>query len=297
LGIINQPMPENNSSIFKFVDDSFNAADAKHIELCIHCGVNRISYALFDQDNDQCIRLESLDPNIKQHPGSLEYNDAYFNAIEHLIKNEKWEGKNFQSVKILIDNEHYTLVPKALFQEKEEEKFLAINQEIFAEKEYVFRNDYIKAKDLVNIFVFPASLIKALGKDFPTAIIKHYISVLLDNLDHSGLIVNLGNTYLDIISFKGAQLRFCQSYQFKSKEDILYHILHVTNHLGLDTKKDPVTVLGEIDQGSDNYLFLKDYINQLNLISKPADINFRNEPEGIKYQQFFTLLSLRKCES
>jgi len=287
-------MPANNSSTFKFDDDSFNAADAKHIELCIHCGVNRISYALFDQDNDYCVRLESLDPNIKQHPGSLNYNEAYLRSIEHLVKNEKWENKNFQSVKILIDNEHYTLVPNALFQDKEEEKFLAINQEIFAEKEHVFRNDNIKAQDLVNVFVLPASLIKALGKIFPAAIIKHYISLLLDKVDHSGLIVNLGNTYLDIISFKDTKLRFCQSYQFKSKEDILYHILHVMNHLGLDTKREPVTLLGEIDQGSDNYLFLKDYIKRIDLIGKPADLNFKSEPAGLKYQQFFTLLSLRK---
>lgn len=289
-------MSANNTSIFSFIDNSIDTAGLKQAELFIGLGINRLSFVLFDNEKQQVVQLESFNPNISHSFGSSAYNESFAMAMDQMVKDKNWKESFFKSVKVFIENELYSLVPKDIFEEKEQESFLTLDQDILSGSEFIFKNNYSVAKEVVNVFAIPVSLSKSLAKHFPKAIIKHHISVLLDNLNGPGLFVNIGRGELDIISLN-SKIQFCQTFPYQSREDLLYHIMHVTDHLGIDIKPQAITMFGEFDQKGADFQFLESYIGQIKLISKPADLEFSKDPDSLRFYQFFTLLSLRKCES
>jgi len=132
-------MSANNTSIFSFIDNSIDTAGLKQAELFMGFGINRLSFVLFDNEKQQVVQLESFNPNISHSFGSSAYNESFAMAMDHMVKDKNWKESFFKSVKVFIENELYSLVPKDIFEEKEQESFLTLDQDILSGSEFIFK--------------------------------------------------------------------------------------------------------------------------------------------------------------
>jgi hypothetical protein len=288
-------MPDKSIATIHFTDVSFKTDDLKGVMLCVGLDTRRLSFALFDTESNRILQFESSDTNISHKPGSSAYNELYAGKLSEMMNSQKWDVSGFSSIRLYIAGEHYSLVPKSLFNRQNLESYLSLNQSIYPQAAFELAANDIPALDLVNIFAFPATIKAEIDKHLPGASIRHHISAVLGQLSTPGLFLHLGSGNLDIISIKKG-LQFCQNFNYQSNEDILYHIAHIANHLNIDIKQSPVTILGGGDSIPIDLPFLREYVAKLEFIGKPGDIEFNNGPENLPYHHFYTLFSLKNCE-
>ena len=288
-------MSYNSNSIISFLDDSFNADDLKHAMLCVGLGTSRISLTLFDGEAKKVVMFKSLKPALTGTPGSKAYEELYTDTLRGIADKREVDFTKAGEIKVYIENEHYSLVPESLYNSDEKQLYLDLDQEIYKENEFVILQNPLASHKLINVFAIPVSLKENIDKFFPGASIMHHLSVIFHQLDENGFSVHVGSNTLDLIYFNDG-LKFCQTFPYHSAEDVLYHITHVSGRLGIDIKVYPVTLMGEINEGSDGYSMIKEYFGDLNLIDFRDESGFVKDTDKIQPHHFYTLFSLKNCE-
>jgi len=156
-------------------------------------------------------------------------------------------NNNELTIRHLTDGFSYVLVPAALYQEKNKEKYLDFLG--IKEENSVVCVDYIELADAYNVYCMP----KPVDKDFrhPTSVLLE--SLIKDNLertDDARIYLNVKNQCFEMIVLKEAKLLFYNYFRFKTKEDFLYFLLFSVEQLHLDAGSIPVYFLGMIEDKS-----------------------------------------------
>lgn len=156
-------------------------------------------------------------------------------------------NNNELTIRHLTDGFSYVLVPAALYQEKNKEKYLDFLG--IKEENSVVCVDYIELADAYNVYCTP----KPVDKDFrhPTSVLLE--SLIKDNLertDDARIYLNVKNQCFEMIVLKEAKLLFYNYFRFKTKEDFLYFLLFSVEQLHLDAGSIPVYFLGMIEDKS-----------------------------------------------
>ena len=139
-------------------------------------------------------------------------------------------NNNELTIRHLTDGFSYVLVPAALYQEKNKEKYLDFLG--IKEENSVVCVDYIELADAYNVYCMP----KPVDKDFrhPTSVLLE--SLIKDNLertDDARIYLNVKNQCFEMIVLKEAKLLFYNYFRFKTKEDFLYFLLFSVEQLHL----------------------------------------------------------------
>lgn len=156
-------------------------------------------------------------------------------------------NNNELTIRHLTDGFSYVLVPAALYQEKNKEKYLDFLG--IKEENSVVCVDYIELADAYNVYCMP----KPVDKDFrhPTSVLLEFL--IKDNLertDDARIYLNVKNQCFEMIVLKEAKLLFYNYFRFKTKEDFLYFLLFSVEQLHLDAGSIPVYFLGMIEDKS-----------------------------------------------
>jgi hypothetical protein len=288
-------MSHNNNSIISFIDDRFKTDDLKHAILCVGMGTSRISLALFDGDGKKVVLFKSLKPVISDMPESNAFQVSYTDALKEITEKQELDFTQAGTIKVYIENNHYSLIPESLYSSDEKQAYLTLNQELYHDNEFVIRHNPLTSLKLINVFAIPALLKNSIDKFFPGATIVHHLSVLLNQAYKDGFFVYLGSNTLDLIYIHEG-LKFCQTFPYQSAEDVLYHITHVSGYLGIDVQDYPFTLLGEINEGSDGYQMIREYFGKIDLIDVKDEIGFIKDHGKIQPHHLYTLFSLKNCE-
>lgn len=174
-------------------------------------------------------------------------------------------NNNELTIRHLTDGFSYVLVPAALYQEKNKEKYLDFLG--IKEENSVVCVDYIELADAYNVYCMP----KPVDKDFrhPTSVLLE--SLIKDNLertDDARIYLNVKNQCFEMIVLKEAKLLFYNYFRFKTKEDFLYFLLFSVEQLHLDAGSIPVYFLGMIEDKSAITEIVSRYFRDIRFMSK-----------------------------
>ena len=174
-------------------------------------------------------------------------------------------NNNELTIRHLTDGFSYVLVPAALYQEKNKEKYLDFLG--IKEENSVVCVDYIELADAYNVYCMP----KPVDKDFrhPTSVLLE--SLIKDNLertDDARVYLNVKDQCFEMIVLKGAKLLFDNHFRFKTKEDFLYFLLFSVEQLHLDAGSVPVYFLGMIEEKSAITEIVSRYFRDIRFMSK-----------------------------
>lgn len=177
-------------------------------------------------------------------------------------------NNNELTIRHLTDGFSYVLVPAALYQEKNKEKYLDFLG--IKEENSVVCVDYIELADAYNVYCMP----KPVDKDFrhPTSVLLE--SLIKDNLertDDARIYLNVKNQCFEMIVLKEAKLLFYNYFRFKTKEDFLYFLLFSVEQLHLDAGSIPVYFLGMIEDKSAITDIVSRYFRDIRFMNK--DLN------------------------
>ena len=92
------------------------------------------------------------------------------------------------------------------------------------------------------------------------------------------------------------KLQFYNQYAVRKKEDYLKYIMLVFKEMEMDPKKNALQIWGFIKQNSEEINFLRKFIRNISLGSKPSFLKFGYKFDEVEDHQYFDLMSAYICE-
>ena len=146
---------------------------------------------------------------------------------------EKLELRNVLRVKLVVNNDLSVLVPNNMYDNDLKLSYLKFNSE-------VLENDKAEVDELIeidakNVYIPYANINNFLIDKFGSFEFYHYSTLLIQNIfnkiecsDCIHYYADAQQNFLNIIIFKGKSLIYSNSFNYKTKEDLLYYILFVS---------------------------------------------------------------------
>ena len=244
-----------------------NKNPKKGIVLSIQVSLSGLSFFVLDNSKGQVVDLIHT-PFEKIHtPQEL------LDQLVHHFNTHKVLQQSFSKTTVIHDNEMVTLVPSALFEEKHLSDYLKYNTKIF--KTDFITYDVIKNDDIMVVYVPFVNINNYIFERFGSFEYKHSTTVALDrilkiqkNSAKESMLINVTETYFDLVVTKNNTLQLYNRFEYQTKEDFIYYILFVMEQLGLNAEEYGCVFMGSIKKDDDLYSIAYKYIRHVSLLSK-----------------------------
>ena len=184
---------------------------------------------------------------------------------------------NIIKVTLILNNKLSVLVPKDFFNEENCLDYLKFNSRLLKNDTASF--DYIEEFEAHNVFITYGNVTNYLIEKFGSFEFFHYSTVLLKKLYSdtpkdkiARIYVNINKSYLNIIVFKGKELNYYNSFDYETKDDILYFILFVIEQNKLINNETKMKLIGEEKIIKNYYDYLLKFIKNLEMKNTEYDI-------------------------
>jgi hypothetical protein len=245
------------------------------VNLSIHLGYKEITFIIFDAIENQILNWSCFSYGDINQANSLIFN--------YLIDNQY---NSFDGIEVIHFNNLHTVVPQVLFDKKNIKEYLKFNNTILETDQYWF--DQIIDNDSVNVFIpinFDSNKLSQYTKSINQ---KHYTSCLIseifkieNNNINPNIYVNINKSKLDVILISKNKLKFVNTFDYSSNEDLVYYILFCYEQLSLNPENSPIILSGKIDDSIFNIIYK--YIRNVSLFESKINssnkyyTNFKND--------------------
>jgi hypothetical protein len=283
-------------------DDSFSIHLSRTYDLSILVGRDRFSFC-FNRHDDNClVGIESYSFNISD-PNLTFQNDVqeWCRELSLLLETQEALKKSFHKVQIAVECHKSTLIPQEIFNIENQHELLSFNHPI--EESEVCCNELLPHMESVLIYALPSCILAALQASFPEAEISNASGQMIENLFKTSqiqtgdgmLYANVGGTWVEIICIENNKLRYINSFNYRTREDLAYYIIFVMEQLGLNPDTITLVLMGNIERESERFELLYRYIRNIRLIDKSLTKVGKQMGENIPVSNYFNLLSFARC--
>ena len=272
-------MTEDLHTIINKLDESFNEKELLKYDLTFESGDNTFGYSILDVTKNKFIGL-----------------GFYRNSISGVMNSLSWLNGPFHSVKGIIANSRFTLIPEALYLEDEKGNYFNFVHERDS-GEVVF-SDHLEHLGIYSVYSISAHCRKEIGLFFSQAILSHISTVLISNIwmsvkNMSGrkAFLNLRDAQFDLLVFDGNQLKYCNVFHYLTVEDIAYYLIFAFEQLNLNPEEVSLSLMGSVDKFSPVYDLLFRYIRNIEFVGRNEGLNYSYLFKDIPEHSYFTLLN------
>ena len=212
----------------------------------------------------------SVDSKFINQSNSVFPDKININEILSELKNilNEFNLLNIIKVTLILNNKLSVLVPKDFFNEENCLDYLKFNSRLLKNDTASF--DYIEEFEAHNVFITYGNVTNYLIEKFGSFEFFHYSTVLLKKLYSdtpkdkiARIYVNINKSYLNIIVFKGKELNYYNTFDYETKDDILYFILFVIEQNKLINNETKMKLIGEEKIIKNYYDYLSKFIKNL----------------------------------
>ena len=260
-----------------------NPSQSRESILILEWGKRSLSFSVFHEQDNRVLTTKVVD-----HP--IDLFDFTKQDFEKLIKETEIFAFSFQKVVCLVDTELFTLVPNHFFEEEMMEDYLKFNLNL-PSGSLSYQHQTVLSTDYEAIYVLPKALTDALDSNFLN--VEYSVSnlTLLNYFSRFTQIENFFEIHfnedmMSVFYYKENKLRYYNSFQYLSAEDIIYHILNVMNELGLDNERELVYYSGLIVEETKNLDLMREYVKFLKPMERSNKINYQSDVESMPSHYF-----------
>lgn len=157
--------------------------------------------------------------------------------IIEILSEQKEFSMKFESVRIIVESNQFSIVPASVFKPENIEDFLKFRyQELSKNTNYLY-NELI-AWNAIVIFSCNNALYNALNSVFPEIETEHHLFAFFNDYiplkKQAGLFVEFRKEFTDIVLVQNNNILFYNSYECKTPEDFAYYILKINEQHQID---------------------------------------------------------------
>ena len=179
-------------------------------------------------------------------------------------------NNTFKEVIVIYDNELFTIVPKALFDQDKLADYLKFNVKLLHTDFTVF--DELPEYELFNVYLPFSNITNFFFDHFGSFTYYHSQSIFLKTIlrqskeeENKAMHIHLSKNTLAILANKGETLLLNNKFSYTNTADCLYYILYCYEQLQLDPEITPVTLYGCISAEDPIFKLIYDYVRHVNL--------------------------------
>lgn len=262
--------------------EEFDVGKSSHYKMTIQFALGGLSFALLDTEIQTLVGLECYQSEL------LTESDDLFRCLERALEAKGLNDKDFQSVTCLIDERTCTLVPKALFDEKEAATYLDFSFQIHSQS---VLSESVATENCVNVFAVNKTLLNKIHSKWPKAQVRHTSSVFIESsmrLAQKGksVFVHAHNHDFDMLIQENGKLLFFNNFKFNTKDDFAYFLLFAMEENGVSGQDTPVTFSGCLLPSSEIINLCGRYIYNTHFVEAPQKPRISKALQEVPYQYY-----------
>ena len=263
--------------------EEFDAEKSSRFRMAIQCALGGLSFALLDTVTQTLVGVEFYQSEL------LTDSDDFLRTMERALEARGLNNKTFQSVTCVIDNRFYALVPKPLFSEVDQAKYLDFGFQI--PEGYTIASESLESAQSHSVFAFPKALQDKMLAKWKDAKITHsssvFINSMMKNDIETGVFVQVRNRDFDMMIKKKGKLFFFNNFKFNTKEDFAYFLLFAMEQNSCSGQEVPVCFSGLIRPASEIIDLCGRYVKDIRFVEEPT-LQISKALEEVPYPYYFT---------
>ena len=271
------------------VQTTNNIEDNTLHTLSIQVSLNGLSFCTRDQE-DHITALACDHFGIQLTP------EQVLDKIKYTFDHHQALKKNFHNIEVIYQNDLYTIVPKALFEEDALKDYLKYNIKVLDNDFIAY--DELEQHDMVVVYIPYANINNFFFETFGSFTYKHASTILISSLlaqeknsEDLRVYANMQDKFFDLVVIHKGRLLLSNTYVHTSKEDFLYYLLFVAEQLKLNPEEFKLVFLGKIEQNSPYFDIAHNYVRNISFGKHQRAPKLSSEINPIPAHQHFVLLS------
>jgi hypothetical protein len=268
-------------------DETLDINSTENYELSVQAGADALSYCILDTIRNKYVMLRSYEAE--------EGNSLKITEYEDYMAKDDFLARHFKKVSLIMSSRKFTLVPSQLYDPGKKDEYFTFNH-VKSESEHILSNR-IPEPDIHILFSVPGNMYDLYTGKFPGILPMHQTKPLLNNISHSrkgveGYYIHLHieRDYFDLVVFSGSTLKFCNSFNYRNTNDILYYVLNTFRNLGIK-QEETIVLSGITEKYDDISSAFSIYIRHLRYTEPTGNFTFSyvfNETVLHRYINIFT---------
>lgn len=190
--------------------------------------------------------------------------------LAKILSENLYLKQDYQKVSLSFLGGKFIIVPNEYY-DNDNEKWLGFNTEI--EDIDIIQKELLTSLDAVLIYSIPQEIIEFTETNFNTKNVIHSGRIFLNHLeindDKAQVFLLKHQQQFEIMVVKNQKLNLYNIFDYKTKEDITYHLLNILKQLNIDTNIVELYYYGEYDD-----IMLKMIMNFIrHVIPATSDLN------------------------
>ena len=294
---------EATSTSYKLIksikSSKFNVDELHYYNLSIQIGIRDIQIGIYDTQNSNCLLLEDY------ILGNIKSNKELVILLSEIVDSHHVLSAGFwKSVKIVIKNSKFSMVPASMFVKEALPDYLKINAEFDEQSEEALYYKNIRSS-AITVFAASKEVLTwartqydnvELGIVHQSASIIEGIMSEQEQYNKNSLYLYIDRFKLHIIAVKDTELQYYNQFSIKQFSDYIKYIMLVMKGLGYNQKTSNVVLWGYIGKQSPHYDEFYKYIKNISFGNRPGFLNFDYNFDAVQDHHYFDLYSSYLCE-
>jgi len=272
-------------------DESLDINSTDKYELAVQISPSNIAYCILDSMRNKYILLRSYEVE----------DENYYTAskIDEIMQKDDFLNCMFKKTTLVVATEKSTLVPIQLYDPAKKDEYFRLNH--FYDNNTVIFANKMTTPDAYTVFEISNSVLNAVTSRYQTITPVHHLKPLLNHVFRTGksykddyIHLHIEKDFFNLIILKSNDLKFCNSFNYRSINDILYYVMNVLKSFEIN-QETTIHLSGLVERYDDLSSVFSGYIRQL-MFSQPfGNFNFSyvfNEPV---LQRYINLFNLPNC--
>jgi len=273
-------------------DETLDINSTENYELSVQASPDGLIFCLLDTIRNKYVLFRAFEPD---HGKYLDEN-----KINELIIRDDFLTRIYKKTSLIIPAARFTLVPAPLFEPARKNDYFGFNHGI--DNNCVLMSNRISDPDAYTLFSISKQMYDMLSFHFPGASISHYLKPLFTHITHArrGVFGNYTHLHIEreffcLINYSQSELRLCNSYSYRSTNDILYYTLNAFRKLGLG-QEETLHISGNAENHDAIKSGLGSYIRIVKFAVPTGAFTFSYVFNETSLHRHLTLFTITKCE-
>jgi hypothetical protein len=274
-------------------DETLDINSTENYELSVQVSPEGLSYCLLDTIRNKYVLLRSFEAE----------DNNYFNGskIDELITKDDFLIKKYKKTNILMPSRKFTLIPSQLYDPGKKDEYFLFNH--INEDGSLLLSNKTFDPDAFIIFSVVKSIYDVLTGRYPGVLPFHHTKPLLSHIAHCRKSVN-GNyihlhvekEFFNLLIFNQEILKFCNSFNYRNINDILYYVLNTFKNLEIK-QEETIHLSGQTEKYDDLSSAFSVYVRNLKFNEPSGNFNFSYVFNENVLHKFLNLFTAVNCES
>jgi hypothetical protein len=202
-------------------------------------------------------------------------------------------------VRLIMPSPKFTLVPSALFDPARKNEFFTLNHRM--EEGRTILLNKVEEPDAYIVFSVFKNMQEVLEEYFPSVHPFIHLQSLFCHIASSGksatgnnINLHVERDYFNLIIFRGDQLKFCNTFNYRNVSDIMYFVFNVFTKLGVK-QDETVNISGIKPRNDEMTASLRDYVSNVRFAVPKGNFTFSYVFGDIEIHKYLNLFNIVNC--